>query len=159
MQSILIFTVLAPTSTLGHSQATRFSRDLNRQGTVSLTTLLNHPGWFTVLYTLYLLYAQSLEFEICISIYSTTFLLYVSTCGVTSCIMQLETKCGDTNISLMQLSFVTTPPSPVRAGIFCLNKAIPGYFPRTAMARLWSKSRSFSRLSPPPQGRVGRGYK
>ena len=38
-------------------------------------------------------------------------------------------------------------------GLFCLHKANPGYFPRTALAKLWSKLCSFPRLSPTlPQG-------
>ena len=36
---------------------------------------------------------------------------------------------------------------------FCLYKANPGYFPRTAVAKRLSKPRSFSRLSPPSPGR------
>ena len=41
---------------------------------------------------------------------------------------------------------------------FCLYKANPGYFPRTAMEKLWSKHRSFPRLSPAlPRGWVGGG--
>ena len=36
---------------------------------------------------------------------------------------------------------------------FCLYKANPWYFPRTAVTKLWSKHRSFPRLSPAlPQG-------
>ena len=33
--------------------------------------MLTHQGWFTVLYSIYLLASQSFEFEICTSFYST----------------------------------------------------------------------------------------
>ena len=39
--------------------------------------------------------------------------------------------------------------------LFAYKNANPGYFPRTAMAKLWSKPRSFPLLSPPSPGGGG----
>ena len=60
--------------------------------------------------------------------------------------------CGDSSL-MKPLLFPPQPTIFSFHGPFCLYKANPEYFPRTAEAKLWSKPRSVPWLSPTlPQG-------